>query len=245
MSKFFSYIWQEAMADNNHNIIGLLGVNKKAKAIDIGCGDGKLTLDFRDKLRSCKITGADGQDGRLLAATKNGVDEVIKVNLEEKWPLKNKSFDVVISNQVIEHMVNVDNFIKEIYRTLKPGGYCIISTENLSSWHNIFALILGYQDFSHHILQERHIGNPLAIHYGKKTASWSSKDHGGTDDSLFPHVKILTYRSLVEAFEINNLTFESGTGSGYYPLFGSLARLASKIDPYHSHFITAKFRKAD
>ena len=231
------------MANNNYNIIELLGVDKKSKAIDIGCGDGKLTLDFRDKLQSRNITGADGQDGRLSAATKNGVDEVIKVNLEEKWPLKDKSFDVVISNQVIEHMVNIDNFIKEIYRILKPGGYCVISTENLASWHNIFALILGYQDFSHHILKERHIGNPFALHYRKKTASWSSKDHGGTDDSQFPHVKILTYRSLIEAFEINKLVFESGMGSGYYPLFRSLSRLASKIDPYHSHFITGKFRK--
>ena len=59
LKQFFSYIWQEAMANNNHNIIELLGVDKKSKAIDIGCGDGKLTLDFRDKLQGCKITGAD------------------------------------------------------------------------------------------------------------------------------------------------------------------------------------------
>lgn len=245
VSKFFSYIWQEAMANNSYNIIELLSVDKKAKVIDIGCGDGKLTQDFKDKLQSRKITGVDGQESRLAVAAKNGVDETIKVNLEEKWPIKDKSFDVVISNQVIEHIVNVDNFIKEVYRILKPGGYCVISTENLSSWHNIFALILGYQDFSHHILREKHLGNPFALHYGKKTASWSSADHGATDDSQFPHVKILTYKSLIKVFEFNKLTFESGKGSGYYPLFGLPAHLASKIDPYHSHFITAKFRKKD
>lgn len=79
--------------------------------------------------------------------------------------LENESIDVVFSNQVIEHLYETDKFISEIYRILKPGGYAVISTENLSSWHNIFALILGWQPFSLSNISSLRssIGNPFGL----------------------------------------------------------------------------------
>jgi SAM-dependent methyltransferase len=46
---------------------------------------------------------------------------------------------------VIEHLLNPDNVLEESYRILKPGGYLIIKTPNLSSWINRMYLLLGYQ----------------------------------------------------------------------------------------------------
>jgi len=239
---FLSRIWTEAMQQNIKNIIYLLEKNSEAKIIDIGCGDGQESTLFKKKIGCEDIEGVDGLRGRLEVADKRGVT-TIYADLEKKWQLPSNTYDVVISNQVIEHLVDIDNFIEEALRILKPGGYCVISTENLSSWHNVFALVFGFQDFSHHIIKKKHVNNPLSLHYGEKTASWSKEDHGGVDDSTYPHNKILTYRSLIKVFEEYGFKFENGRGSGYYPLFGQLSLIAARIDPYHSHFITVKMRK--
>lgn len=243
LAQFYQKIWAEAYSQNDLNILSLLEKNPNAKVLDVGCGDGQKTVKFKGAVGCQKITGIDGLAGRLMASQKRGVDETLTVDLEKKWPLKGSGFDVVISNQVIEHISDIDNFIQEIYRILKPGGYAVISTENLASWHNIVALVLGFQDFSHTIINKAHVGNPFSQHYGEKTATWSRKDNSGVDDSAFPHLKILTYFSLRKIFEEYGFKFEKGLGSGYYPLSGIVSRVATKIDPRHSHFITVKMRK--
>lgn len=242
VSKLLEKVWNEAYLKNTENIMSLLQRNPNAMVLDVGCGDGEKTMLFKDKICCQEIIGIDGVQGRLTIAKKRGVT-IVYGNLEKRWQLPRRHFDVVISNQVIEHVVDVDRFIAEVYRILKPTGYCVISTENLSSWHNIFALILGVQDFSHHIIKRKHVSNPFSIHYGEKTVTWSARGNSGVDDSAYPHVKILTYRSLIRAWEEFGFMFEQGKGSGYYPLWGSMSRIASRIDPYHSHFITVKMRK--
>ena len=243
LKNFFGKIWTEALLHNIDNIISLLDEDSKANVLEIGCGDGKFTVRYKAKIGCKKITGTDGVGGRLDAAKAMGVDKIILFNLEQKWPLRSNTYDVVISNQVIEHILNLDLFISETYRILKPGGYCIVSTENLSSWHNVFALVLGYQDFSHHMIMKRHVVNPLSPHHNERTCTWSAKDNSGVDDSAFPHIKIPTYKSLRKIFEAYDFKFIAGKGSGYYPLFNHSSFLASKVDPYHSHFITLKLQK--
>lgn len=236
-------MWQEAHDNNVDNIVTLLDKNPKAQVLDVGCGDGKYTIRFKEKIQSKEITGADGVKERLAAAKKLGVDHTACFHLEKKWPFKDASFDVVVSNQVIEHIENLDIFISEIHRVLKPKGYCVISTENLSSWHNLFALFLGYQDFSHNMLRKNHVSNPFSLHYNETTCTWSSSGNSGTDDTAFPHIKIPTYRSLRRMFEEYDFTFMDGTGSGYYPFFSFIGKIGSNIDPYHSHFIAVKMQK--
>lgn len=243
LNTFFVKIWMEAFLNNIDNIISLLSVDKKAVVLDVGCGDGKYTIRYKKKIKCKRIMGADGVKGKLFAARKNGVDDTVCFNFEGKWPFPNNKFDVVVSDQVIEHILNLDNFISEVYRILKPGGYCVISTENLSSTHNVLALILGYQDFSHHLIMKKHVGNPLALHHNEKTCTWGAENNSGIDESAFPHIKIPTFKSLRKIFEAYNFKYKKGKGSGYYPLCGFLGRFFSNIDPYHSHFITVKMQK--
>jgi ubiquinone/menaquinone biosynthesis C-methylase UbiE len=242
-AQFYQKIWSEAYDQNDKNIISLLEKNPKANTIDIGCGDGQKTVKFKEQIGCKTIYGLDGVSERLVAAKNRGVDEVILANIEKKWPIKDNSYEVVISNQVIEHIVDIDLFISEIKRILKPNGYVVISTENLASWHNIFALILGFQDFSHHLIKKAHVGNPLSQHFGEKTVTWSAEANSGVDDTKFPHIKIPTLISLINILKVYDFKLIKKAGSGYYPLFGAISHLFSRIDPYHSHFITIKMVK--
>jgi len=121
--------------------------------------------------------------------------------------------------------------LSEIFRGLKPGGYAIISTENASSWCNIFSSIMGWQIFSltNFSSQRASIGNPIALHRGED--SWASS---------WMHVRIYNYRGLREYLESFNFTIEDVSGSGYFPLPGILGN----IDKRHCHFMTFKIRKA-
>ncbi|OGG15046.1 hypothetical protein A2875_01390 [Candidatus Gottesmanbacteria bacterium RIFCSPHIGHO2_01_FULL_46_14] len=242
LSRLYEYMWTQAYMQNIAAICSLLQVSQKARVLDIGCGDGKNTLRFQQAIGCEKITGIDGVRGRLDAAKKRGV-LALHADLEKRWPFKSATMDVVITNQVIEHIVDLDNFIMEVWRVLVPGGYCVVSTENLASWHNIASLVLGFQDFSHHLIKRAHVGNPLSPHYNEKTASWSKKDNSGFDDSTYPHIKILTLKSLIAVFEAYGFSFEQRLGSGYYPFVSGMSRLATWLDPFHSHFITIKVQK--
>lgn len=224
-------VWNRAYTQNDANILSLLEANPKAVVLDVGCGDGQKSQKFKEKIGCAKIFGIDGVSQRLESASKRGI-EIKKADLEHKWPFPDQTFDVVVSNQVIEHMHDLDNFISETKRVLKPEGYAVISTENLASWHNLFALILGYQDFSHHLIKKSHVGNPLSPHHGQRTVSWSAAGNSGTDDTAFPHVKIMTLKSLISVFKVYGFKVQKYLGSGY---------LFSSLDPFHAHFITVKF----
>jgi len=52
--------------------------------------------------------------------------------------------------------------MSEVYRVCKKMGYIIISTENLSSFDNLFALFLGYQAFSQNLAKKLISGIDLA-----------------------------------------------------------------------------------
>lgn len=43
------------------------------------------------------------------------------------FPFPDNHFQSIISNQVLEHVFNPDQFLNEIYRCLKPGGYLLLS----------------------------------------------------------------------------------------------------------------------
>lgn len=51
------------------------------------------------------------------------------------WPVKDNSFDWVISGQCIEHVENLHLWIKEVARVLKPGGLCCIIGPNTFKQH--------------------------------------------------------------------------------------------------------------
>ncbi|GBD91490.1 putative S-adenosylmethionine-dependent methyltransferase/MSMEI_2290 [bacterium BMS3Abin04] len=45
-----------------------------------------------------------------------------------KLPFKNESIETVIASEIIEHIVNPSEFVKELFRVVKPGGSLIITT---------------------------------------------------------------------------------------------------------------------
>lgn len=205
-------------------------VNKKARLLDLGCDDGAITVKMAKKIKTNNIYGVEIVDSRIKMAEKRQIT-VKKFDLNNKFDFQDNSIDVIHANQVIEHLHNTDNFLIEMYRVLERGGYGVISTENASSWCNIFASIMGWQIFSltNFSSIKQGIGNPFSLHRGDVSdlKSWN-------------HVRILNIRGLKEYFEAAGFKVDKISGAGYFPLPGWLGN----IDKVHSHFITFKIRKA-
>lgn len=213
---------------NDNNILSLLEKDREAIVVDLGCDDGKWSKKIMYKVGSRHIYGVDIENNALLAAKKRGV-RIKKADLNGKLPFSNNHFDVIHVNQVIEHIHDLTNFLNEINRILKPTGYVIISTENLSSWHNIFSLFFGWQPFSVTNIVSKSIGNPLAL----------SRNKPFLNNGAWYHDKVLAYRGWVELFEFCSFTVDKIKGSGYYPL----PAMFGDLDKRHCHWITFKLFK--
>ena len=75
-------------------------------------------------------------------------------------PFPDDSFDVVLLNEVIEHVVDTDALIGEVHRILSPTGFLFLSTPNLAAWFNRLALLIGMQPAFTEVSFDRIFGRP-------------------------------------------------------------------------------------
>ena len=217
-------MFDRAMEQNLANIESLLAAKPGGVLLDLGCDDGANTTRFAAAARAAETYGLELVGERAELAADRGIQVRIG-DLDQPYPFDDCAFDLVVSNQVIEHLCDTDNFVRESYRVLRPGGLAVASTENLASLHNIAALLLGWQPFSLTNVSDRRlgIGNPLAIHRGEQLTlkSWQ-------------HLRVFAHRGLRELFEAHGFIVEGINGAGYFPLPRWLARL----DGRHAAFLT-------
>ena len=232
LKKYFKYMRKNAVQMRENDILQLLEINNSAKILDIGCNDGLWSKKIAQKIGSENIYGLEIVDEAILQAKKNGI-KVSKGDISDRLPFDDNTFEVIHSNQVIEHLFKTEHFVKEIYRVLKPNGYVIVCTENLASWHNIFALLMGWMPFSSSNFSQVKwsVGNPFSIHHNESMKSPES----------WQHIRVLSIRGMKDIFELHGFKTENILGSGYYPFPKWFARL----DKTHSVFITGKFRKSE
>lgn len=218
-----------ADALNRRNILSMAGPTSHESLCDLGCDDGLWTLEVARAFGCTKLYGIEIVPAKAEEAKARGV-EVAVASLDQPFPFPDASMDVVHANQVIEHVTDVDNFMAEIQRVLRIGGVAVISTENGSSWHNIFAALMGWQIFSATNISKRAggLGNPMAIHRGQ-----------ALDLPSWTHKTIFNYRGLKELAEVHRLKVVKVMGAGYHPLPVALGR----IDPRHAHFLALEAMK--
>ena len=103
--------------------------------LDFGCGTGYGTHSLAKDARS--IVGVDISTEAIDAARREFLDENSKERLDYRvidtieqapLPFEDDSFDTVVSFQVVEHVHDVDLYLSEIRRVLRPGGVFVCAT---------------------------------------------------------------------------------------------------------------------
>ena len=240
LKSYFSYLYKNTVKDYGSTFYLLLRQNKNARLLDCGCWDGTNTKRYGKIVGTNFLYGLEINKKKAEEASKKGVNVKI-LDLNQKFPYKDNFFDVVIANHVIEHLVDVRLFVSEIYRILKKGGYIILGTPNLASWHNIFALLLGLQPFSGPTIKPDYMSDVNLVKDMNKDRL--NKVFSGNETGDLDHIKVMTTRTLIRLLNDCGFKIEKIEGFGYYPVPPIIAKGLSNIDPYHSHYIIVKGRK--
>jgi methionine biosynthesis protein MetW len=119
------------------NIAGL--VPEGSRVLDLGCGDGALLAHLRDK-RGCRGFGIEIDDAKIAACVRRDV-KVLQLNLEEGLALfDDRSFDVVLQLDTLQHLRNTESMLRE---TARVGRLGIVSFPNFAHWPNRVRVATG------------------------------------------------------------------------------------------------------
>lgn len=111
--------------------------------LDMGAGSG-LDLDLaRSVNSSARLLAVEVFEDNITALKKKDI-EVLQFNIEkDRIPLEDRSTDIIIANQIMEHTKEIFWIFHEISRILRVGGKIILGVPNLASLHNRLLLLAG------------------------------------------------------------------------------------------------------
>jgi SAM-dependent methyltransferase len=120
-------------------------INPDARVMEIGCWDGESAIYYKEMLQINEIYGVDCFEDCVYKAARKGVKSNFCDLEKDRIPFENDYFDLIIANQVFEHLKNIYFPLTEIYRVIKPNGLFLIGVPNLASLHNRLLLLFGRQ----------------------------------------------------------------------------------------------------
>ena len=115
---------------------------KKIKILDIGCGGG-LLCEPLSKL-GAQVVGIDASEKNIKIAKIHAKKNNIRINYYCASPenfISKEKFDVVLNMEIIEHVQNVNLFLKESSKFLKKNGIMFIATLNKTLKSYLFAIL--------------------------------------------------------------------------------------------------------
>jgi SAM-dependent methyltransferase len=243
--RYMEYSFQQTTQQVYSSPKHLIEPNPEAVLLDCGCHNGRFSLALAGILKTKQVYGVELNNGLAQAASASGV-RVLRANVNDCIPVLSGSVHVLTAFNILEHLVETEQFIQEMYRILAPGGYVLIDTPNLASWHNIGALLLGLQPFSGpniSSMTESDIPVVRRLHRRAHRLPEHSEHITSAEPERHRHIVVVAFRALIKALQRAGFDVEQALGYGYYPLPPVLARLVSRIDPAHAHHMVIKARK--
>lgn len=172
-----SYVWRAGQQRRLEMILSAAGERIQGGILENGCGLG-LYLEHLAPIGG-RLVGLDYDLDRAREAKKTA--EGILAAAGEDLPFPPDSFELIISNEVIEHVADDRKAIREIARTLKPGGRLVLFCPN--RWYPFETHGIFWRG-------EYRFGNKIFVNYLPRAIR----------DRLAPHVRAYSRRDLQALF---------------------------------------------
>ena len=138
------------------------------RVLEIGCGSGAFRAHFPAEV---EYWGVEPEDGPAADAAKH-LTRVLQGNAGDCLPAQPDGyFDLIVCNDVIEHMPDHRRFLRDIQRVMSPGGSLVGSVPNVRLLSNLARLLLkrdweyidsGILDYTHlHFFTEKSLRREL------------------------------------------------------------------------------------
>lgn len=132
IATFNAYVFARYQIELELVSIALKKYNNKnyVQILDVGCGDAVLfyLLDQKIKDYNLALYGVDSSDSALSVAVKKNSKGIFKKADLYNIPFEDNYFDMIISSDVIEHVVEAKKMLSEIKRIGKKNSIIIIGT---------------------------------------------------------------------------------------------------------------------
>ena len=139
-----------------------LPVEKNARILDIGCGDGKF-ISFLQRKGYTGVEGMELSSQQAEEARKNVKCPIHEV--DDAAPFlreKTNTYQMITMNDVLEHVPKQEtvSFLKSIHGAINPGGVLVVNVPQVSGLTSIF---YRYNDFTHQTLFYRNVSKTSII----------------------------------------------------------------------------------
>ena len=172
-----SYVWRSGQERRLQMVVRAVDLNG-VHLLEAGCGVGTYAARFKERF-AAQVEGFDIEAERVQVA-QTAIPRAV-VAAGEAIPYPSAIFDVVFSNEVIEHVADDAAFAREMLRVTRPGGHILIFAPN--RWY-------PFETHGHYWRGQYHFGNTPLINY--LPDRWR--------DQLAPHVRAYTAHGLQGLF---------------------------------------------
>ncbi len=182
-----SYVWRSGQ-DRRLELIRQHVALENRRILDVGCGLGMYVRQMRRF--SSEVYGVDVDPEKVAAASRTLPN--IFTAPAEALPFPDNYFDVILLHEVIEHVEDDRQTIREAYRCVRPGGHIVIYAPNRLYFFETHGFYLGKRYFFRLL--------PL-VNY---TPDWIR-------NRFAPHVRIYTRRGIRRLFGGLDVDFTAET----------------------------------
>lgn len=151
---------------------------RDARVVDLGCGQGRLTLAIAEQLTDATVTGIDVSPDAIAAATAYAARRNIgnasfemRDAVEAARALEAGSVDLVVFTEVSFWLPNHDELLRAAGRALRPGGVLFASLR--SQYHDLLAVVQLRNFESARTVRDRRQGE---IHDAPIIYAWHTVD---------------------------------------------------------------------